>query len=175
MRTAQIGPYLRLVKILLIFLEYILQFVINAATGRISWGKSLEIILIYGTVVKGIILNAVGSGFDSRSRNFYFLFLVVLVLSVWLFCVGRRRVGHGKVYIFCNFSVSQWFFFFFFNNLLFLQLSVSILGELGTLKKSIRTMANETLRVMFGVMLGKENDTFCHILYYETFWWAVPT
>ena len=119
MRTAQIGPYLRLVKILLIFLEYILQFVINAATGRISWGKSLEIILIYGTVVKGIILNAVGSGFDSRSRNFYFLFLVVLVLSVWLFCVGRRRVGHGKVYIFCNFSVSQWFFFFFFQSTFF--------------------------------------------------------
>lgn len=59
---------------------------------------------------------------------------------------------------------------FFFFNLLFLQLSVSVLGELGTLKKSIRTMSNETFRVIFGVMLGKENETFGHFLYYETFW-----
>ena len=58
----------------------------------------------------------------------------------------------------------------FFLNLRFLQLSVSILGELGTLKKSIRTMSNETFRVIFGVMLGKENETFCYLLYYETFW-----
>ena len=75
-----------------------------------------------------------------------------------------------KCTYFVTFLYLNGVFFFFFFNLLFLQLSVSILGELGTLKKSIRTMANETLRVMFGVMLGKENDTFCHILYYETFW-----
>lgn len=59
---------------------------------------------------------------------------------------------------------------FFFFNLRFLQLSVSILGELGTLKKSIRTMSNETFRIIFGVMLGKENEIFCYLLYYETFW-----
>ena len=58
----------------------------------------------------------------------------------------------------------------FFFNLRFLQLSVSILGELGTLKKSIGTMSNETFRIIFGVMLGKENETFCYLLYYETFW-----
>ena len=58
----------------------------------------------------------------------------------------------------------------FFFNLRFLQLSVSILGELGTLKKSIRTVSNETFRIIFGVMLGKENETFCYLLYYETFW-----
>ena len=58
----------------------------------------------------------------------------------------------------------------FFLNLRFLQLSVSILGELGTLKKSIRTVSNETFRIIFGVMLGKENETFCYLLYYETFW-----
>ena len=59
---------------------------------------------------------------------------------------------------------------FFFSIYVFLQLSVSILGELGTLKKSIRTMSNETFRVIFGVMLGKENETFFYLLYYETFW-----
>ena len=58
----------------------------------------------------------------------------------------------------------------FFLNLRFLQLSVSILGELGTLKKSIRTVSNETFRIIFGVMLGKENETFCYLLYYDTFW-----
>ena len=64
---------------------------------------------------------------------------------------------------------------FIFSIYVFLQLSVSILGELGTLKKSIRTMSNETFRIIFGVMLGKENETFCYLLYYETFWRAVPT
>ena len=71
------------------------------------------------------------------------------------------------MYIFCNFSLSQCFFSF---NLRFLQLSVSIFGDLGTLKKSIRTMPNETLRVIYGIMLGKENETFGYLLYYETFW-----
>ena len=59
---------------------------------------------------------------------------------------------------------------FIFSIYVFLQLSVSILGELGTLKKSIGTMSNETFRIIFGVMLGKENETFCYLLYYETFW-----
>ena len=59
---------------------------------------------------------------------------------------------------------------FIFSIYVFLQLSVSILGELGTLKKSIRTVSNETFRIIFGVMLGKENETFCYLLYYDTFW-----
>ena len=71
----------------------------------------------------------------------------------------------------CTYFVTFLYLNVFFSfNLRFLQLSVSIFGDLGTLKKSIRTMPNETLRVIYGIMLGKENETFGYLLYYETFW-----
>ena len=92
--------------------------------------------------------------FDERNSSMYNVFFVK----------GRRRVRHGKLYIFCNFSVSQCFFFF-----RLLQLSVSLFGVFGTLKKSIRTIPDETLRVIYSIILGKENETFGYLLYYESF------
>ena len=95
--------------------------------------------------------------FDERNSSMYNV----------VFVKGRRRVRHGKLYIFCNFSVSQCFFFPF--NLRLLQLSVSFFGNFGTLKKSIRTIPDETLRVICSIIAGKENETFGYLLYYESF------
>ena len=57
-------------------------------------------------------------------------------------------------------------------NLRFLQLFVSIFAAVGTSKKWIRTIPDETLRVIYRIVLGKENETFGYLLYYESFKWA---
>ena len=52
----------------------------------------------------------------------------------------------------------MWIFISF--NLRFLQLSVSIFAALGTSKKSIRTIQDETIRTIYDIVLGKEDETF---------------
>ena len=54
-------------------------------------------------------------------------------------------------------------------NLRFLQLFVSIFTAVGTSKKWIRTIPDETSRVIYRILLGKENETFGYLLYYESF------